>query len=460
MFEVTEFKPDAETDSRVNMFLADIFYKFALGVASRTQQLRGGALGAGAVALATGVSGLAIATPGAAPVILPGGAQAQYGNRTPTGAAAAANKRVAYVPENTNSRYNPARDPAVILQQQQMQQQHLMQQQNQGTVPGRTPYTPQQLQVQQQQMLQQQQQLLQNRASQGPQGFQQQAPQQRGGPHGPGASYAGAADQGPNRGAPQAQQQRGGAHTQSPNLGGMSYPVDDSFLASSDASGMQWLQPQQGQSHGGFQGNARQSGAFGTGDDNTAARPGTHGRPTPILTQTASTGTMGSGADGQFGQGQGQSFQRPPTGSSFLNPGAPTFHTDNNKWNSNFGNSASFGTPKSAQTAVPSFPSNEWLNTGVGAGDSGRFSALSSSSSGLTLHLPSMSSGSQQSGSAHLGAGLFSSGSLAPGGSFRMGGSLEMSHTYDDAMDKLIGVTNIGHIPSFDDPLDPQYQED
>lgn len=245
-------------------------------------------------------------------------------------------------------------------------------------------------------------------------------------------------------------------------MGGMSYPMDESLLGPNDASGLQWLQPQQSQAHGGFPGSARQTAGFNGLDDNSnAARQGNHGRPPPILTQAGSSASMGSGGDGQFGQGPGQSFQRPPTGSSFLNPGAATFQSDNSKWGSNnFGHSASFGTPTSAHTAVPSFPSNEWLNTGVGAGDSGRFSALSSSSSGLTLHLPSMSSGSQQSAGASLGAaGLFSSGSIAPNNSFRTGGPLELSG-YDDAMDKLIGVTNIGHIPSFDDPLDPQYQED
>jgi hypothetical protein len=447
LFEVTEFKPDMETDSRLNMLLADVFYKFTLGVASRTQPLRGGALGAGAIAVGANV-GPASVSPTGGPSVVPG-APAQYGGRGAPSQSAVNLK----LPQG--SRYAPSRDPAMILQQQLQAQQA---QQHQPAVPGRIPYTSQQLQVQQQQ------QLMMSRATQQAQQAQQQGQYQRPFAGANDGSFGGA--QGGMR-AQQGSQARLGASqhayfaqddTLSVSSGGTGTGPSDYSLASG-LQGMQVSPPSPAMSH------------------SESLQRGQGSRPQPIITQHGSSSNLDSGAlfsppDTQNSGSTQGAFFRP---SSMLNPGAATFQSDSNKWANYSANAASQNTPTSGgtqATSVPFVPSADW---GAAQADSARYSVFTNSTSSLTLgahSAPTSVVSTPHGHNAHAAASMFPShysahGSVHNNGihagnnsnSFR-GGLGDLSSPFDDAMDKLIGVTNIGHIPSFDDPLDPQYQED
>lgn len=542
LFELTEFRPEADSDSRLNAFLADVFYKFSLGVATRTQQVRGGALGAGAAALTNGVSAINLAGTGT-PVVIPA-ASVPYGRAAGVTAAGPAKRPLMpgaapYVPENGGSRYQPSRDPAVILQQQQQQQQLLYQQQ-QATL-GRGPYTPQQLQVQQQQQLQMQQsaqqQQQQNRA--------QQSQQQNRVATAPFPVISEGVLNNHNGGRMPQQQPPPQQRAMNGNApGGASYfggRDDDnvSVASSNDYNNLHLMQQQASRMHPTTnQGQGNNYGAQGSYIEDDASSYGGSivsrnsilNKPNNVaspqsnflgLNQGGANQGLNSNADqGMFlaqqqqaqqtqqraglglGLGQGLGLQivglsgynsstsnqqqqqgAPPSGG--LNSNFPSDYNPNKQW-------AAFGSVSLTPTSIASqvtanapylYPHGDW-----GAHSESRLSMISAGST-HTLPIPGMSSqnngqgqnqgqgqvanraaslneqsfGSlmapqQQLQHFHHTSSLFSNNTGSSSSSHR--GGLDFSSPYDDPMDKLIGVTNIGHIPSFDDPQHPSYQDD
>ena len=455
MFELTEFRPDLDSDSRLNMLLTDVYYKFALGVASRTQTLAGGALGAGAVALSTSLG----STPtSAATVLSTGNSSASY-QRTPT---AAVGKRIGmqYAPadNNSNNKYTPARDPAFILQQQQQQQMQQQQQQQQmqqqQMLAGRSMHHP--LQQQQMQLQQQQQQMSASGRSNAP-GIPINT-----------SSFEGfntnrSAQQHQQLLQQQQQQQRGYGNISQPGSGYFNMgPRDEDCLsvASSNNEIDLALKLSNTSLHQrSLYNDDSATHSVALGAPLTSPRlQGLANRPNPIVTSTSSQFSMSSssGTEGLYPLQQPQQQQQRPYSGSFLNPAAATFQSDNSngpgKWAGYAVNSTSVGTPN---TSVGTF-SNDW-----GQRDS-RLSNLSCSTASLNLHNNSTSM-PLSARSQHSLSGLFSAPDSTPSSSSqRSSGLPDLTATseYNDAMDKLIGVTNIGHFPSFDDPLDPQYHDD
>lgn len=415
---MTEFRPDVENESRLNMFLADVFYKFTLGVASRSQPVRGGVLGAGAAAVLSNPAQNGIANNTGA------GLNAQYNRPAAvTNAALNKNNRIAvpYVPDAAAPRYTPSRDPAVILQQQQAAQQAQLLQQAQL---GRGPYTPQQLQVQQQLMHAQQ---LQARSSQRgmtpfptiPENASVNAhrPQLK---HFSSGSPFSLHDQQDEQ--PQQQSNNGYEAHLSPDLRAQRNSLG-SYADVDDTATL----PQYGSallSRNGNSATARQaSQSFTEGMYPNSYNNGNNlrnGSSNNHYQQQSSPVQAASALQGMSSLSIAPSpWMHPP---SSYNGSTP---------NGNGHNSSS----------------GDWLNPG-------NLSRLSSSHSTSTMSML----GAFHSTSSHVHTNSFNNSSNSLGNSSFLvpgGGS-----GYDDSMDKLIGVTNIGLVPAFDDPQDPLYSED
>ena len=354
---------------------------------------------------------------------------------------------------NSHNKYTPARDPAFILQQQQQQQmqqqQQLQMQQQQQLLAGRSMHHP----LQQQQMQLQQQMSASGRSN------------------APGIPINTSSFEGfnTNRSAQQhqqllqqqQQQQRGYGNISQPGSGYFNMgPRDEDCLsvASSNNEIDLALKLSNTSLHQrSLYNDDSATHSVALGAPLTSPRlQGLANRPNPIVTSTSSQFRMSStgGIEGLYPPPQ-QQQQRPYSG-SFLNPAAATFQSDNSngpgKWAGYAVNSTSVGTPN---TSVGTF-SNDW-----GQRDS-RLSNLSCSTASLNLHNNSTSM-PLSARSQHSLSGLFSAPDSTPSSSSqRSSGLPDLTATaeYNDAMDKLIGVTNIGHFPSFDDPLDPQYHDD
>ena len=438
---MTEFRPDQESESRLNLFLADVFYKFTLGVASRTQAPRGGVQGTGAAAVLSGNAQAAVTNVGAAMAASSPPVPPHY-TRSPNAALQNAsltknNARIA-VP------YVPSRDSP--LQQQQ--------QQGRGIV-----FTPQQ-------------QLQQSQLSARP------VVQQRG--MNPFPTIPENATVNMNNGAHRSVLKNYPAHN-----GSFSQHEEDAMLNDHHhhhAHG-------QALGHGNGHGQTRH-GSYDVDDSSLS---------TPLFGRSNSNNPNSGVASRQTSQqsnfndsmynvsaSQANSVRssNPTNNNNNINNNAHhnsnpyhqhgmqpmnnSFTNNNNSLNSTLGLSnsnishanaawmsapqghhAAAHTPSSLVTASQAYtPSSDWLNPNL----SSRLSSHSTSTMSMLSNFRSTSSNLHVNTPSHSLSNLNSLGNS----SFLLSGS----SNYDDPMDKLIGVTNIGLVPAFDDPHDPLYGED
>jgi len=94
MIELVEFEPDLTDNSRANLLLADIFYRFALGVASRTQQPRCSVSNASTARVATNIN----ASPSSASSSVATGAAAVSAPPTASGGGGGGRDSINYPP--------------------------------------------------------------------------------------------------------------------------------------------------------------------------------------------------------------------------------------------------------------------------------------------------------------------------------------------------------------------------
>ena len=438
---MTEFRPDQESESRLNLFLADVFYKFTLGVASRTQAPRGGVQGTGAAAVLSGNAQAAVTNVGAAMAASSPPVPPHY-TRSPNAALQNAsltknNARIA-VP------YVPSRDSP--LQQQQ--------QQGRGIV-----FTPQQ-------------QLQQSQLSARP------VVQQRG--MNPFPTIPENATVNMNNGAHRSVLKNYPAHN-----GSFSQHEEDAMLNDHHhhhAHG-------QALGHGNGHGQTRH-GSYDV-DDSSLSTPlfgrsnsnnpnsGVASRQTSpqsnfndsmynvSASQANSVRSSNTTTNNNNINNNAHHYSNPyhqhgmqPMNNSFTNnnnslnstlglSNSNTSHTNAAWMSAPQGHHAAAHTPSSLGTASQAYtPSSDWLNPNL----SSRLSSHSTSTMSMLSNFRSTSSNLHVNTPSHSLSNLNSLGNS----SFLLSGS----SNYDDPMDKLIGVTNIGLVPAFDDPHDPLYGED
>ena len=462
LFELTEFRPDVDSDSRLNMFLADVFYKFTLGVASRSQPVRGGVLGSGASAVMA-----ASAQQSAANGVNNGNAGnnliPQYnrpaGALPPNKSNGTGRIAVPYVPESTIPRYTPSRDPAVILQQQQAAQ--ALQQAQQQAQLGRGPYTPQQLQVQQQQMLH-----AQN--ARAARGMLTPFPTI---PENAAVNSLGNNNNNSNANAPHRPQLKhfgsGGGGAGSPFTLHEQSQQDDAHLAHSNAN----PSPSSNSNgigayeHADLRAQRNSLGSYADVIDD-ATLPAAYG--SALLSRSGNSATARQ-ASQSFTEGMYPNNNNNNNNNNMRNN---SNNANNNNTNSHYQSSSpnqqhanininalnnlnnlnispfyppshyTGATPTSNSSTLPYTASSDWLNPNL--------SRMSSHSTSTMSML-----GAFHSTSSNLHTNSFSNSSHNLNNA-----SFSLSTNYDDSMDKLIGVTNIGLVPAFDDPQDPLYHED
>lgn len=456
---MTEFRPDQESDSRLNLFLADAFYKFALGVASRTQAPRGGVQGAGASAVLTsnlqGSANLGVGVAANSPPI-----PAHY-NRSPVMQNAAMNKnntRVA-VP------YVPNREP----QQQQ--------QQARGVV-----FAPQQVQLPQPQL-----------------SARTVLPQQRGMTPFPTIPENATVNNNINN-VPM-----GPNGTHRPLL--KHYSAHNGSFNQHDEDPL--LSDHHHHAHGQEQpGQPRQTRHSSYDNDEGSLSTALFTRSNSHNNGVASrqTSQQSNFNDSMYNASSSPANMRPNNNNNNINNNNNSINNNNNPYyqhgmhqmnpnnsftnnntNNNINNNPlsatiaglsnlntahanstwmqapsphththahSSATPTSLVTASQAYtPSSDWLNPNL----SSRLSSHSTSTMSMLSNFRSTSSNLHMNSPSH-SLGNLNLNNSALNSSFLLSGN--NNNNLDDPMDKLIGVTNIGLVPAFDDPHDPLYSED